>query len=151
MMQYTNWINSIPSQQPLLSCIAQWLEHWVCNPGVASSSLTFGILTANFSTGTRSLRAQQNHCIPRTRSQPQPRNDKHTMTQHTNWTNLTPPATAPEPHSPMARALGLQSRGREPKPHPRHPHCKPPHWHQESLRPAEPLHLSDEKSTTVEK
>ena len=26
----------------LLSCIAQWLEHWVCNPGVASSSLTIG-------------------------------------------------------------------------------------------------------------
>ena len=23
--------------------VAQWLEHWVCNPGVASSSLTFGI------------------------------------------------------------------------------------------------------------
>ena len=23
-----------------LSCIAQWIEHWVCNPGVASSSLT---------------------------------------------------------------------------------------------------------------
>ena len=28
-----------------MSCIAQWLEHWVCNPGVASSSLTFGDLT----------------------------------------------------------------------------------------------------------
>ena len=26
-----------------MSCIAQWLEHWVCNPGVASSSLTIGI------------------------------------------------------------------------------------------------------------
>ena len=25
-----------------MSCIAQWLEHWVCNPGVASSSLTIG-------------------------------------------------------------------------------------------------------------
>ena len=23
--------------------VAQWLEHWVCNPGVASSGLTFGI------------------------------------------------------------------------------------------------------------
>ena len=44
MMQYTNWINSTPSQQYLLSCIAQWLEHWVCNPGVASSGLTIGIL-----------------------------------------------------------------------------------------------------------
>ena len=53
MMQYTNWINSTPSQQQLLSCIAQWLEHWVCSPGVASSSLTFGILTVNFSTGSR--------------------------------------------------------------------------------------------------
>ena len=31
----------------LLSCIAQWLKHWVCNPGVASSSLTIGILTVN--------------------------------------------------------------------------------------------------------
>ena len=30
------------------------LEHWVCNPGVASSGLTIGILTVNFSTGTRS-------------------------------------------------------------------------------------------------
>ena len=27
----------------LQTCIAQWLEHWVCNPGVASSSLTIGI------------------------------------------------------------------------------------------------------------
>ena len=58
MMQCTNWINSTPSQQQLLSCIAQWLEHWVCNPGVASSSLTFGILTVNFSTGTRSFCVQ---------------------------------------------------------------------------------------------
>ena len=40
MMQYTNWINSIASQQQPLSCIAQWLEHWVCNLGVASSNLT---------------------------------------------------------------------------------------------------------------
>ena len=54
MMQYTNWINSTPSLQKLLSCIAQWLEHSVCNPGIASSSLTIGILTVNFSTGTRS-------------------------------------------------------------------------------------------------
>ena len=37
---------------------AEWLEHWVCNPGVASSSLTFGILTVNFSTGTRSFCVQ---------------------------------------------------------------------------------------------
>ena len=41
-----------------LSDIAQWLEHWVCNPGVASLSLTFGILTVNFSTGTRSFCVQ---------------------------------------------------------------------------------------------
>ena len=58
MMQYTNWINSTPSQQQLLSCIAQWLEHWVYNPGVVSLSLTFGILTVNFSTGTRSFCVQ---------------------------------------------------------------------------------------------
>ena len=31
-----------------------WQEHWVSNPGVASSGLTIGILTVNFSTGTRS-------------------------------------------------------------------------------------------------
>ena len=43
MMQYTNWINSTPSQQQLLSCIAQWLEHSVCNRGVASSSPIIGI------------------------------------------------------------------------------------------------------------
>ena len=47
-------LNSTPSQQWILSCIAQWLEHWVCNPGVVSSSLTTGILTVNFSTGTLS-------------------------------------------------------------------------------------------------
>ena len=29
-----------------------------CNPGVVSSSLTFGILTVNFSTGTRSFCVQ---------------------------------------------------------------------------------------------
>ena len=26
VMQYTNWINSTPSQQQLLSCLAQWLN-----------------------------------------------------------------------------------------------------------------------------
>ena len=36
-------INSTPSQQQLFSCIAQWLEHWVCNPGVASSTLTIDL------------------------------------------------------------------------------------------------------------
>ena len=79
MMQYTNWINSTPSHQLLLSCIAQWLEHWVCNPGVASSSLIIGILTVNFSTGTRSSCVQLNHCTPRIRSQSHLRNDKYMM------------------------------------------------------------------------
>ena len=32
----------------------QWLEHSVYNRGVASSGLTIGILTENFSAGTRS-------------------------------------------------------------------------------------------------
>ena len=59
---------------------AQWLEHWVCNPGVASSSLTIGILTVNFSTGTRSSSVQWNHCTSRMRSQSQLRNDKYIMT-----------------------------------------------------------------------
>ena len=34
-------------------CMAQWLEYLVCNRGVASSSPITGILTENFSTGTR--------------------------------------------------------------------------------------------------
>ena len=42
----------------LLSCIAQCLEHWVCIPGFASSNFTIGILTVNFSTGTRSFCVQ---------------------------------------------------------------------------------------------
>ena len=46
MMQYNNWINSTPSQQQLLSCLAQWLEHSVYNRGVASSSPVIGILTS---------------------------------------------------------------------------------------------------------
>ena len=37
MMQNTNWINSTPSQQQLLSCLAQWLEHLVYNRGVANT------------------------------------------------------------------------------------------------------------------
>ena len=37
-------IYSEDAEGELNSCIAQWLEHWVCNPGVASSSLTFGRL-----------------------------------------------------------------------------------------------------------
>ena len=42
------------ARNPWITPVAQWLEHWVCNPGVASSRLTIGILTVNFSTGTRS-------------------------------------------------------------------------------------------------
>ena len=76
MMQYTNWINSTPSQQYLLSLLGQWLEHSVYNREVVSSSLTIGIFTVNFSAGTRSSCVQQNHCTSRMRSQPQLRNDK---------------------------------------------------------------------------
>ena len=90
IMQYTNWINLTPSQQQLLSCIAQWLEHWVCNPGVASSGLTIGILTVNFSTVIRSSCVQQNHGTSRMRSQSQLRNDNYIMMQYTNWINSTP-------------------------------------------------------------
>ena len=61
----------------LLSLLAQWLEHSVDNRGVASSSLTFGILTVNFSAGTKSSCVQWNHCTSRMRSQPQLRNDKY--------------------------------------------------------------------------
>ena len=68
-------LNSFPAIA--LNCIAQWLEHWVCNPGVASSSLTIGILTVNFSTGTSSFCVQYNHCTSRMRSQSQLRNDKY--------------------------------------------------------------------------
>ena len=38
--------------------MAQWLEHSVSNRGIVSSSLITGILTENFSTGTRSLCVQ---------------------------------------------------------------------------------------------
>ena len=41
-MQYTKWINSAPSQEYLLSCLAQWLEHSVYNRGVARSSPIIG-------------------------------------------------------------------------------------------------------------
>ena len=34
--------------------ITQWLQHSVYNRGVASSSLTIGIFTLNFSAGNRS-------------------------------------------------------------------------------------------------
>ena len=37
-----------------LDILAQWLEHSVYKRGVASLSLTIGILTENFSAGTRS-------------------------------------------------------------------------------------------------
>ena len=49
------------------------------DPGVASSGLTIGILTVNFSTGTRSSCVQYNHCTSRMRSQSQLRNDKYIM------------------------------------------------------------------------
>ena len=39
---------------PSNSLLAQWLEHLVYNRGVVSSSLTIGILTENFSAGTKS-------------------------------------------------------------------------------------------------
>ena len=84
-----SWYQQRNLQQQLLSCITQWLEHWVCNPGVASSSLTIGILTVNFSTGTRSFCVQQNHCTSRMRSQSQLTNDKYIMMQYTNWINST--------------------------------------------------------------
>ena len=58
--------------------------------GVASSSLTIGILTENFSAGTRSSCVQWNHCTFRMRSQPQLSNDKYTMMQYTSWINSTP-------------------------------------------------------------
>ena len=63
----------------LLSLLAQWLEHSVYNPGVASSGLIVGILTDNFSAGTRSSCVQYNYCTFRMRSQPQLRNDKYIM------------------------------------------------------------------------
>ena len=58
--------------------------------GVASSDLIIGILTVNFSTGTRISCVQWNHCTSRIRSQPQLRNDKYIMMQYTNWINSTP-------------------------------------------------------------
>ena len=61
------------------------------NPSVsASPSMTIGILTVNFSTGTRSSCVQYNHCTSRMRSQPQLRNDKYILMQRTNWINSTP-------------------------------------------------------------
>ena len=46
-----------------------------------SSSPIIGILTENFSTGTRSSCVQENHCTSRMRSQSQLRNDKIIMMQ----------------------------------------------------------------------
>ena len=45
-------LNSIPAKP--LELYSQWLEHWVCNPGVASLNLTIGIITINLSTSTSS-------------------------------------------------------------------------------------------------
>ena len=44
MVQYTIGIGSTPSQNQLLSYLAQWLEHSLYNRGVASSSISIGIL-----------------------------------------------------------------------------------------------------------
>ena len=54
IMQCTNWINSTPSQQQLLSLLAQWEERPVDNRDVTTLTLTIGILTVSFSDGTRS-------------------------------------------------------------------------------------------------
>ena len=44
MIQYTNWTNSASSQQWLLSCSTQWLDHSVYNRGIASLSPIIGII-----------------------------------------------------------------------------------------------------------
>ena len=49
--------------------------------GVASSSPIIGILTVNFSAGTRSSCVQWSHCTSRMSSQPQLRYEKHIMIQ----------------------------------------------------------------------
>ena len=51
LLLYTNWITP---RNSLSSSLVQWLEHSFYNRGVASSNLTIGILTENFSAGTRS-------------------------------------------------------------------------------------------------
>ena len=51
------------------------VRHELATPGLA----TIGILTVNFSTGTRSSCVQQNHCTSRMRSQSQLTNDKYIM------------------------------------------------------------------------
>ena len=51
--------------------------------GVPNPSLAIGILTLNFSAGTRSSCVQQDHCTSRMRSQPQLRNDKYKMIENT--------------------------------------------------------------------
>ena len=45
-------LNSLPAIA--IELFTQWLEHSVYNRGVASSSPIIGILTVNFSAGTRS-------------------------------------------------------------------------------------------------
>ena len=49
--------------------------------GVASSGPIIGILTVNFSAGTRSSCVQWSHCTSRMSSQPQLRYEKHIMIQ----------------------------------------------------------------------
>ena len=58
----------------------------VYNRGVASFSPIIGILTANFSTDTRSFSVQLNHCTSRMRGQPQSRNVKHNDDLQLCWT-----------------------------------------------------------------
>ena len=79
---------------------------WDSNRGIASSSPITGILTVNFSAGTRSSVSSRTHCTSRMRSQLQLRNDKYITMQYTNWINSFP-AIAFELFSSMARALGL--------------------------------------------
>ena len=72
-----------------------------------SSSPIIGMLTVEFSAGTRSSCVQQNHCTSRMRSKPQLRNDKYidTINQLDKLNSF--PAIAFELFSSMARALGL--------------------------------------------
>ena len=53
--------------------MAQWLEHWVCNPGVASSRLTIGTYTStvasklfNFSPALSNLNVSEYFSNPQT-------------------------------------------------------------------------------------
>ena len=149
-MQYTNWtkLNSFPA----IAFELYSSMDCVCNPGVPSSSLTIGILTANFSTGARSSCVQQNHCTSRMSIQSPLRNDQSTMIQYTNWINSTPSQELLL--SCIAQWLEhwvCNSGVANPSLSIGHPHCQFLYWCQEFLCPIEPLYLSEEKSITVEK